>query len=188
MIVFGASRLFSSQLPINWALQTGNGNTDIERHSPKPSSNSSQIPDPPKFSLPTTFKKSIFVKSTFLGPFLDHRGRARDFRAELLLQRDDRLPVLGHGRHHHHQQDIHRQDLRQGEPQQLRRRRQGMCTAKENSNYVFPDIKQRGLVLSFHSHISVNDLNIPRIGPPILLQPNTVGRPIVGIYLNRSQI
>jgi len=34
--------------------------TDIDRHGPKPSSNSSQPPDPPYFSLPTTgtFNKS----------------------------------------------------------------------------------------------------------------------------------
>jgi hypothetical protein len=43
---------------------------------------------------------------------------------------------------------------------------------KEDSNYVFPEIKQRGLVLNCHIHISVSDLYIPRIGPPILLQPN----------------
>ncbi len=30
--------------------------TDIDRHGPKPSSNSSQPPNPPPFSLPTTFK------------------------------------------------------------------------------------------------------------------------------------
>ncbi len=29
--------------------------TDIDRHGPKPSSNSSQPPNPPPFSLPTTF-------------------------------------------------------------------------------------------------------------------------------------
>ena len=31
--------------------------TDIDRHGPKPSSNSSQPPDPPDFSLLTTFNK-----------------------------------------------------------------------------------------------------------------------------------
>jgi hypothetical protein len=41
---------------------------------------------------------------------------------------------------------------------------------KEDSNYVFLEIKLRGLVPSFH--ISVSDLYIPRIRPPILLQPN----------------
>ncbi len=34
--------------------------TDIDRHGPKPSSNSSQPPDPPDFSLPTTFKENSF--------------------------------------------------------------------------------------------------------------------------------
>jgi hypothetical protein len=35
---------------------------------------------------------------------------------------------------------------------------------KVNSNYVFTEIKLRGLVLSFHFHTSVSDLYIPRIG------------------------
>jgi hypothetical protein len=43
---------------------------------------------------------------------------------------------------------------------------------KEDSNYVFPEIKLRGLVPSFHNHTPVSDLYIPRICPPILLQPN----------------
>jgi hypothetical protein len=43
---------------------------------------------------------------------------------------------------------------------------------KEDSNYVFPEIKLRGLVPSFHIHTSLSDLYMPRIGPPILLQPN----------------
>jgi hypothetical protein len=43
---------------------------------------------------------------------------------------------------------------------------------KEDSNYVFLEIKLRGLVPSFHIHTSVSDLYIPRIRPPILLQPN----------------
>jgi hypothetical protein len=42
---------------------------------------------------------------------------------------------------------------------------------KEDSNYVFPEIKVSGLVPSFHIHSSVSDLYTPRIGPPILLQP-----------------
>jgi hypothetical protein len=32
--------------------------TDIDRHGPKPSSNSSHPPNPPPFSLSTTFKGS----------------------------------------------------------------------------------------------------------------------------------
>jgi hypothetical protein len=43
--------------------------------------------------------------------------------------------------------------------------------------------KLRGLVPNFHVHVSVSDLYIPTNGPPILL-----GRPITGIYINRSQI
>jgi hypothetical protein len=73
-------------------------------------------------------KENLYFALSISGPFLDYWGRAGDLRAELLLQRDDRLPVLGHGRHYHNQQDLHRQDLRQGEPQQLRRRRQGKVT------------------------------------------------------------
>jgi hypothetical protein len=52
------------------------------------------------------------------------------------------------------------------------------------SNYVFPEMNLLGLVISktdtvlnvrsfnFHIHVSVSDLYIPRIGLPILLQPN----------------
>jgi hypothetical protein len=43
---------------------------------------------------------------------------------------------------------------------------------KKDSNYVFLEIKLRGLVPSFHIHTSVSDLYIPWIRPPILLQPN----------------
>jgi hypothetical protein len=43
---------------------------------------------------------------------------------------------------------------------------------KEDSNYVFPEIKLRGLVQNFHIYTSVSDLYIPGIGLPILLQPN----------------
>jgi hypothetical protein len=42
----------------------------------------------------------------------------------------------------------------------------------ENPIYVFPEMKLRGLVPSFNIHVSVNDLYIPRIGLPILLQQN----------------
>jgi hypothetical protein len=38
----------------------------------------------------------------------------------------------------------------------------GDLQCKEDTNYVFPGIKLRGLV-----HTTVSDLNIPRIGPPI---------------------
>jgi hypothetical protein len=41
---------------------------------------------------------------------------------------------------------------------------------KEDPTYVFPEMKLRGLVPNFHIHVSVSDLNIPRIGLPILMQ------------------
>jgi hypothetical protein len=43
---------------------------------------------------------------------------------------------------------------------------------KEDPIYAFPEMKLRGLVPSFHIHVSVSDLYIPWIGPPILLQKN----------------
>jgi hypothetical protein len=52
------------------------------------------------------------------------------------------------------------------------------CT--ENSKQIFPEMKLRGLVPNFHIHVSVSDLYIPMIGPPILLQK--LGGPIVGIF------
>ncbi len=67
---------FSLPTTFNWASQNGNGNmlkkrhgnikkqTDIDRHGPKPSSDSSQPPDPPHFSLPTTFNSCCLIKWT----------------------------------------------------------------------------------------------------------------------------
>ncbi len=52
------------------------------------------------------------------------------------------------------------------------------CTwlhCKEISIYVFPDKELRGLSPNFHIHqihVSVSDLYIPAIGPPIFLQQN----------------
>ncbi len=43
---------------------------------------------------------------------------------------------------------------------------------KEDSNYVFPEIKLRSLIPNFHIHTSASDLFSPRIGLPILLQQN----------------
>jgi hypothetical protein len=43
---------------------------------------------------------------------------------------------------------------------------------KDNSIYVIPERKLRGLIPNFYIHISVSDLYIPTIGPPIFLQPN----------------
>jgi hypothetical protein len=42
----------------------------------------------------------------------------------------------------------------------------------ENPIYVFPEKELCGLSPSFHVHVSVSDLYIPRIGPHIFLQQN----------------
>jgi hypothetical protein len=39
---------------------------------------------------------------------------------------------------------------------------------KQDTIYVFPEIKLRSP--NFHIHVSVSDLHIPTIGPPVLLQ------------------
>jgi hypothetical protein len=41
---------------------------------------------------------------------------------------------------------------------------------KEDRIFVFPEMKLRGLIPYFQIHVSVSDLYIPTIGPPILLQ------------------
>jgi hypothetical protein len=41
------------------------------------------------------------------------------------------------------------------------------CT--KNAKQVFPEMKLLGLVPNFCFHVSVSDLYIPAIGPPILL-------------------
>jgi hypothetical protein len=43
---------------------------------------------------------------------------------------------------------------------------------KEISIYVFPEKELRDLSPNFHIHVSVSDLHIPTIGPPIFLQQN----------------
>ncbi len=43
---------------------------------------------------------------------------------------------------------------------------------KEDPIYVFPEIKLHTLVPNFHIHVSVSDLYIPTIGPPVFLQQN----------------
>ena len=43
-------------------------------------------------------------------------------------------------------------------------------TVPKNSKHSFPEMKLRGLVTSSYIHVSVSDLYIPTIGPPILLQ------------------
>jgi hypothetical protein len=40
---------------------------------------------------------------------------------------------------------------------------------KEISIYVFPEKKLRGLNPNFHIHVSLGDLYIPTISPPIFL-------------------
>jgi hypothetical protein len=43
---------------------------------------------------------------------------------------------------------------------------------KEISIYIFPEKELRSLSPNFHIHVSVRDLYIPTIGPPIFLQQN----------------
>ncbi len=43
---------------------------------------------------------------------------------------------------------------------------------KEISIYIFPEKELLGLSPNFHIHVSVRDLYIPTIGPPIFLQQN----------------
>ncbi len=38
--------------------------------------------------------------------------------------------------------------------------------------YIFPELKLRGPIPNFHIYVSMSDLYIPTIGPPILLQQN----------------
>jgi hypothetical protein len=48
----------------------------------------------------------------------------------------------------------------------------------EDQIYVFPEIemKLRGLIPHFHIHVSVSDLYVPRILPPILEIRNEAGQ------------
>jgi hypothetical protein len=41
-------------------------------------------------------------------------------------------------------------------------------TLYQNSKQIFPEMELRGLVPYFYIHVSVSDLNITTIGPPIL--------------------
>ncbi len=43
---------------------------------------------------------------------------------------------------------------------------------KEISIYALPEKELRGLSPNLHIHVSVSDLYIPTIGPPIFLQQN----------------
>ncbi len=55
---------------------------------------------------------------------------------------------------------------------------------KEGPIYVFPEIKLCGLVPNFNIHVSVSDLYIATIGPPILLQQNRQTDPDTYRYMN----
>jgi hypothetical protein len=57
----------------------------------------------------------------------------------------------------------------------------GSSHCNENSIFVFPEKKLRGLSPNFHIHVSVSDLYIPRISVHIF-SCSRMGRPIVGIY------
>ncbi len=48
----------------------------------------------------------------------------------------------------------------------------GILHYKEDSIYVCPEIKLRGLSPNFYIQIYASDLYIPTIGPPIFLQQN----------------
>ncbi len=54
------------------------------------------------------------------------------------------------------------------------------CTLQRKSHLCIPFLGLRGLSPSFHIHVSVSDLYIPRIGPHICC--SIKGRSIVGIY------
>ena len=43
---------------------------------------------------------------------------------------------------------------------------------KQDTIYVFPEIKLRSLVPNFNTYVSVSDFYIPTIGPSIFLQQN----------------
>jgi hypothetical protein len=51
---------------------------------------------------------------------------------------------------------------------------------KEDPIYVFSEMKLRGLVPNFHIHVSVSELHIPTIGPPICC--SKICGSILGIY------
>ncbi len=55
-----------------------------------------------------------------------------------------------------------------------------MLHCKKDPIYVFPEMKLRGLVPNFAIHVSVSDLYISTIGPPIC--GNKIWGPILGIY------
>ncbi len=50
----------------------------------------------------------------------------------------------------------------------------------ENSKQIFPEKEYRGLSTNFNIHVSVNELYIPTMGLPFLLEE--ICGPILGIY------
>jgi hypothetical protein len=48
----------------------------------------------------------------------------------------------------------------------------GLLHFKEISIYVFPEKQLCGLSSNFHIHVSVSDVYIPTIGPPLFLEQN----------------
>jgi hypothetical protein len=59
-------------------------------------------------------------------------------------------------------------------------------SSTENSKQIFPEKELRGHSPNFHIHVSVSDLNIPRMDLPIQLQE--IRGPILGYpYINRTR-
>ncbi len=58
---------------------------------------------------------------------------------------------------------------------------------EEGPIYVFPEMKLRGFVPNFRIHVSVSNLYIPTIGPPILMEQN-MQTDCGNIHIHRSQI
>ncbi len=58
---------------------------------------------------------------------------------------------------------------------------------EEDPIYVFPEMKLIGLVPSFHILVSVNDLYISTIGPPVYCC-SEIGRLIMGMYKSLTDI
>jgi len=57
----------------------------------------------------------------------------------------------------------------------------------KNSKKIFPGKELHGLCPNFHIHVSVSDLYIPLIGPPILLENSGKYVDRYWEYINRSQ-
>ncbi len=59
-------------------------------------------------------------------------------------------------------------------------------TALKNLKQIFTEMKLRGIILNFFNHVSVSDLCIPTIGPPIFCCIAFADR--LCEYINFSQI